>query len=264
MTPLLPLLLALNTLPGYQPAATEGGYLYWEHTPVLYRVNRRGDPDTPDYAGGKDVQGNPGPDLAAVRAACSAWNGVSCTYFSFQFDGFVDATDVGYSEGENQNLVVWQDDPTYWVTPPNSPQMLALTTLSFSKSSGALKDADIEMNGAFFTWTTADTNVRADVRNTVTHEAGHVLGLDHSGDAGSVMYNRASAGETSKRTLTADDRAGLCFLYPVSGTPPWEGQGSGTSACSVGTAGEPTTVFWLLGLLISLLLAPRFARSRRP
>jgi hypothetical protein len=43
-----------------------------------------------------------------------------------------------------------------------------------------------------------------DFQTIVTHEIGHVIGLDHSGDLGSVMYFELSSGE-SRRDLTDQD-----------------------------------------------------------
>jgi hypothetical protein len=43
-----------------------------------------------------------------------------------------------------------------------------------------------------------------DFQTIVTHEIGHAIGLDHSGDLGSVMYFELSSGE-SRRDLTEQD-----------------------------------------------------------
>ncbi|BDG07001.1 matrixin family metalloprotease [Anaeromyxobacter paludicola] len=70
-----------------------------------------------------------------------------------------------------------------------------------------------------------------DVQNTVTHELGHVLGLDHPPLAGATMSATATPGETSKRVLAASDVAGICTAYPASYTP--------SDACvKTGTAGS--------------------------
>ena len=57
--------------------------------------------------------------------------------------------------------------------------------------------------------------VGTDLRNTVTHESGHMLGLGHSADVNATMFASASTGETSKRTLADDDIAGICAIYPT-------------------------------------------------
>jgi len=152
---------------------------------------------------------------------------------------------------------------------------VALTTVLYDPSTGRLFDADMEVNGwdgvagplssgtasaphgYYFTCDTqagrppcttygqADCN-GFDLRNTVTHEAGHVVGLAHPcGDAGTpscdaplppwetvpyaerTMYPSTTLGETSKRALSPDDVAGVCAAYPVAG------------GCGCGSAGGP-------------------------
>lgn len=67
-----------------------------------------------------------------------------------------------------------------------------------------------------------------DLQNTVTHEAGHFLGLAHpcGPDVGTgnctgyptdtTMYPTATSGETQKRTLADDDVSGICAIYPAA------------------------------------------------
>ena len=53
-----------------------------------------------------------------------------------------------------------------------------------------------------------------DVQNVMTHEFGHMLGLDDvSADSSVTMYYSAGKGETKKRTLEQDDINGFNYLY---------------------------------------------------
>jgi hypothetical protein len=142
---------------------------------------------------------------------------------------------------------------------------IGLTTVIYIDTPGVLGDgtildADIELNGVDFTFTTTpdavpppkkrDTTMAiADLENTLTHELGHVQGLAHScwdhttptpplDDQGHVtldcydrealppnvraatMYAYATEGETSKRHISDDDQNGICGVYPMSTTPP--------------------------------------------
>ena len=54
-----------------------------------------------------------------------------------------------------------------------------------------------------------------DVETVALHELGHILGLQHSDVAGSVMFPSVSSNFT-KRALTADDLGGIRQLYPAS------------------------------------------------
>ena len=114
--------------------------------------------------------------------------------------------------------------------------VIAVTTTTFNRSTGQIFDADIELNdsnpsgGSHFIFTTADcpagsstclcsgaqTDACAhyDVQNTVTHEAGHSIGLDHTTVQDATMYAFAPEGEESKRALHQDDIDGVCAIYP--------------------------------------------------
>ena len=63
-------------------------------------------------------------------------------------------------------------------------------------------------------------------------EEGHFLGLDHSSQPSAVMYASYPGG--LKRTLTSDDIAGVCFLYPTGVAVPDAGVTTHAVACSTG------------------------------
>ena len=70
------------------------------------------------------------------------------------------------------------------------------------------------MNGGGFSFSTeTPRDGQIDALNTLTHEAGHFLGLDHSSDHEATMYAQAPPGEIKKRSLETDDKNGICFLY---------------------------------------------------
>ena len=126
--------------------------------------------------------------------------------------------------------------------------VLALTSVTFA-SNGAVVDTDIEINAASATPSIVDSPpctggvinsscVANDVQNTVTHEFGHALGLDHSPDPTSTMYASAPVGETSKRILDPASKQFVCDVYPRglasndcaladAGTSPGSGGGGG-------------------------------------
>jgi hypothetical protein len=139
-----------------------------------------------------------------------------------------------------------------WLHPAGA---LALTTVTFVRSDGRILDADIEINDGGFEFTTCDPNdcvVVHDVANMLTHELGHVVGLDHPpsnqmGAREATMFASAPAGEIQKRDLAEDDINGLCTLYPA---------GADTVECAGGQRRDPPDLtleeVGLLGLPIGV------------
>ncbi len=177
---------------------------------------------------------------------------------------------------------------------------VALTTVLYDPATGRVYDADMEVNGwdgqgagsslgvgtgtgpphgYYFTcekqpaWPTCTAYGQLDcygydLQNTVTHEAGHFLGLAHPcGDPGTpacntplpagetvpyadrTMYPVTEIGDTRKRVLSADDVAGVCAIYPVP------------SGCGCASGGEAGAV---AALLAALALRPCLRRRARP
>lgn len=149
---------------------------------------------------------------------------------------------------------------------------IAITTTSYSPTTGRILDSDIEFNTPSYMFTTVDAPpclagqvnqgcVAADIQNSTTHELGHMLGLAHSLEVGSTMARTANSGETSKRTLDANTARFVCDVYPRGGAAktcfikpidPTLGKAIG---CGVGDASL------LLGLGVLFLLRRRGAPS---
>ena len=132
--------------------------------------------------------------------------------------GPVDCNKVEYNiyGGPNHNVIVFRDD----VWPYNdSLNTLGLTTVTFEPDTGELYDADTEINGTV-PLSAGDPVMPGyyDLESIITHEMGHFLGLAHSADSTATMYAQYTKGSTSMRTLETDDRAGICSIYPSSGT----------------------------------------------
>ena len=53
-----------------------------------------------------------------------------------------------------------------------------------------------------------------DIQNTMTHEMGHAMGLDHVAEPLSTMEATAPMGETQKRIIDVGTAAGFCDAYP--------------------------------------------------
>lgn len=203
---------------------------------------------------------------------------------------------------------VWTDICTKMkdgTTVCHQPGELALTTV-WSRACGEIVEADVEVNAdtstsSAFMWADLDLTTTNggyhDLQNALTHEMGHFIGLDHTCElapgaaAGEVdnlgspvpscddatvaemdatMYPSSEAGDVSKRSLSQDDRDGLCAIYPVGTNPMTCGAiGSSSGGCAVmpgaGATNGPRAVRWftILGAALGLgaLIAARRRRS---
>jgi len=215
-----------------------------------------------------------GSDMEAVKASFKAWTDVDCSALTFQFAGETNFSTTGFGQEESPiNLVVFRDKK--W---PYNERPVAFTAVTYNKDDGLILDADIELNEQDYAFTTTPDkeHFKIDLQNTLTHEVGHVAGLDHSSDSESTMYFKAAPGESSKRTLGPDDIEGLCTLYPEANAKPCaavkpqylfidfpEGKEPGGCSASVGRGGAVFPAGLLLVLALVALAGRRGAQLPR-
>ncbi len=219
---------------------------------------------------------------ATIRQSFQTWNDVStCNHPQMIDSGLVSGKKpvVSVKGGSvGNNLVAFQSGDAWRADKAGVDQtgVIALTTLFFDPSTGEIRSYALEANEGSYRFANyplpagfpADPNLRStiDLANTLTHEFGHVMGMDHSLDNQSTMFYRAPAGETSKRTLEADDTNGLCGLYSqmYAEVNPDAETGGGGRNCSAGPTTLPSTRSALLPLLLALatLAAARIRRGR--
>lgn len=95
---------------------------------------------------------------------------------------------------------------------PFSFRALAVTLTTYNDITGELIDTDIIINGEMPYSISGERN-KYDLDTVLTHELGHVLGLDESEVRGSTMFPDTSRGETDRRELSTDDIDGILSLY---------------------------------------------------
>jgi hypothetical protein len=115
---------------------------------------------------------------------------------------------------EHNNPIIFRD--SLWPHGDRS-NTLGYTTLTVDLTTGEIFGADIEINTHDYTIVASGTpmNGAYDLASVLTHEAGHFLGLAHSGDKSAIMYAFYMPGSAA---LTPDDVSGICSLYPADGS----------------------------------------------
>lgn len=232
--------------------------LKWFQMPITYVIDKKGCADIPDDS-----------EFTAIYRSFETWENVECVNIDFEFEGFVENIKAEHNpDGKNENLIIWIKDKKEWLSGKKEKNMIALTTLTYDKFTGQIVDADIELNdwNFYFTTTTIKEDIVIDVQNTMTHEIGHMLGLDHSDVAESTMYETAPSGDTKKRDLHKDDIDGVCHIYgknqnnndnyiPDNSTIT-------SSGCSMIINSNEKSLFFSLLLFISMLLVFHQARLK--
>jgi hypothetical protein len=249
----------------------------------------------------------------AVRASAATWNypQVPCTAIVISVSELdnVEAP-VGY-DGVNRITFRRED----WRKRPCDPAMencsaydgraLAITSVFAQTRDGKILDSDMELNGVYRKWGDVVTDRVAlmqsgeeihDLQNTVTHEFGHLIGLDHNcfdpavlpqapvdqtgaqvplctsapAEArAATMFNTARPMDIDKRDLAADDIQAVCDIYPVGYKPMLGDDVSGGCVVAGGPIigpGRPTSAggpLLGLGLLGLVALGARFSARRR-
>lgn len=188
---------------------TSGLLLYWKGACVTYAINE------------KAAEGISFDDAThIIDQAFSTWTSSTCPS-SGQKVG-ISVTDLGAaacsevrynSDSPNQNLIVFREDRWPYNDASNT---LGLTTVTFNAESGEIYDADMEINATGRNLSISDTvpSNGFDLLSVVTHEAGHFLGLAHAEVNTATMFASYKPGTTTLRSLTTDDIAGLCAIYP--------------------------------------------------
>jgi len=150
--------------------------------------------------------------LEAGRIAFAAWGGIPNVPV-LALEGETQRAPGFASSGPNENGV-------YRVASlPIGGNALAVTVSTYRQDDGILLDADILVRDSRDVRLLDEVPVRRDRRrydlaSLLAHESGHVLGLGESmDDASATMWPRLALGDTSARTIEADDEAGVRAIY---------------------------------------------------
>lgn len=266
-----------------------GNSLFWESGCVFFTVDSDG---TKALPGDREQQ--------IIDKSVETWNvaAAGCSYITLKKSGTAskevgkDYTNVIKIRDSSWCRPKIKDDPARCY----SEAAAGITTAVYvddakSARDGAIVDADVEINGVNFAIsdggvTLSTAGCKAELQNTLTHELGHLLGLEHPCLAGgdpqrvddqghavpacgatsdpkiteATMYNFQDCGETKKETLSPDDIDFVCRVYAKAEDPgTCEAAGPSTPGCCSAST-DPLPALALVGLT-GLLLA---RRRRRP
>lgn len=298
----LAMLVALGTLGttgaafGYVRTVNSSGKpIYWPH-PCVQMIFSLG--DVPPMLGAEDY-------LLAAQKSAAAWDAPAVACTSAALSVVASSDPPGNVGADGVHRIVFRRDT--WCPHPQtagkecySPAALALTSV-FSKG-GVIIDTDIEINAVNYSWGDflgQSSKVESfpptiDLQNTLTHEFGHVLGLDHScwdgsspqpldntgqpvprcgtESTGTMAPAITSHNDVSLRNLGPDDIQAICDVYPASAGPACTADGSpissGDSGGGCGYVPQqprlPVLPFLALGAGLLVTIAGLSSKLRAP
>lgn len=187
----------------------EGAIVAWRQRELHVAIDTRSAPNVPGV-------------VDAVRGGFEVWTS-SGLPVQLTFEEDRDGAPVGTGP---QIVVRWE--PHSW----KHGQAVAVTHSLYERGSGRVTQTEILLDAVARSWaTTASGGERAfDIQSVIAHEAGHLFGLDHSDDPEATMYAATPAGEVKKRTLEADDLAGVAALVQTLQFEPAAPLGAAASA----------------------------------
>lgn len=207
----------------------DGAVLRWDvgryaDAAIPYRIQ----PLSPPGANPVAPPGSSAADrVDAVRAAFQAWEALPQAALRFRYEG----TTASANAFDLENVVTFA--PQNFAFPPAFPGgMFPIVTFAFSAGpvslpdgrvvdasfAGEILDADVVVNPDGDFTLAADGPPPAgvfDVQGVLTHEVGHLSGLDHEGVVGNTLYGFFTpSGGFFGRTPETGDAASLAALYP--------------------------------------------------
>ena len=225
-------ILLLNTALAWEVQTTDSGAEYhWPEMPL-------------DYVWVNDAA----PSLqnldATVDQAFETWTWVE--------DADIEV--LGHDRSASGEVALDEDHVVFFETDwPIGNEALAVAT-TWADEEGRVVSFDIRIN-ASIPWSTSGHDERFDLQAAMTHEVGHVLGLEHSSVGDATMFAAHDVGESWRQDLHQDDQEAVQYLY---GPGSRDNGKSGLFSCASVNPGGGSAAAWLW-----LALAPWFITRRR-
>lgn len=148
--------------------------------------------------------------VALIKTAAAKWAGMCNLSFNYMgTTAYAPNIDSTWNTIDRVNVIGWG---LLFDTPTEKRSQYDGYTKWWYASGGLMADADIVLNSAR-SWTQAN---KQSLEALITHELGHLLGLNHSNVSESIMFANPYHSYGYQRTLRGDDAQACAALYSAS------------------------------------------------
>lgn len=200
----------VTTMATAAPGKADLQRLRWKGKTVKIAVSNSLTRFSPNIKSDSDV-------LAAIRRSLQAWTNAADIDLQLEFSDRQSVSPNG-AAGDGVSLITIAQSPENVLFFANDADSASAKTRIFFNRKGIITEADIVLN-PFQQFSTDGTFGTFDLESTLTHEIGHLLGLQHLGVLGATMAESFARNGTmgfvdvGPRTLAESDIAAIRDLY---------------------------------------------------